>query len=93
MARYIIFIVAILAGALVGWWLSRPKPKAADTILVQEAKAPKLLPWPQLLPWIIGGLVLIVGLVILADFGRAPKEATYSPAVVIDGQINPGNFK
>ncbi len=87
MARYIIFIIAILAGALVGWWLSRPKPKAADTILVEEAKTFKIT------PWIIGGLVLIIGLVILADFDRAPKESTYSPAVIEGGDINPGSFR
>ncbi len=87
MARYIIVILAILAGALAGWWLSRPKQKAADTILVEEAKAFKLT------PWIIGGLVAIIGLVILADFDRAPKDATYSPAVIKDGHINPSSFK
>ena len=86
MTRYAIIGLAVLVGVLIGWFLSRPK-KAADETVVVEARQPY---W--YLPWLGGLSVLVVGLFLLADPHRASKDTTYKPASIENGQIKPGTF-
>ena len=42
----------------------------------------------------IGGLVLTIGgFILTATFSGAPPDATYTPAQMRDGQIEPGNLE
>ena len=91
MTRYLIILAAILAGALIGWLLARPKPPHADEVLVDATQ--KAAWWRQVIPWIAGFAVLMAGLFLLADYERAPKESAYQPAVIEGDQINPGRFE
>lgn len=86
MTRYLIILAAILAGALIGWFLARPKKPAADEVLVEEKKPLNL--WP----FIAALAVLAVGLFFLAGLNRSGIETTYSPAVIEGDAINPGGF-
>lgn len=86
MTRYALIALAVLVGVFIGWLISRPK-KAADETVFVDARQPY---W--YLPWAGGLAVLIIGLFLLADHHRSPKEKTYNPAVIENGQIKPGTF-
>ena len=86
MTRYAIIAAAIIVGVLIGIIIARPRRAADETLYVDEKSRYWYLPW-------LGGItVLIVGLLLLADPTRAPKEAKYEPATINDGQITPGQF-
>lgn len=85
MSRYLIIGLAVLVGALCGLILAKYQ-RGQEQVLVDEQKKMSLL------PWIAGFTVLIIGLFLLADGERAPKEAQYKPATIEDGGINPGSF-
>jgi len=85
MSRYLIIGIAVLVGAVFGLLLARHQ-RRQEKVLVEEHKKMSLL------PWIAGFTVLIIGLFLLADGERAPKEAQYKPATLQDGGIQPGTF-
>jgi len=85
MSRYLIIGLAVLVGAILGLLLARYQ-KRQEHVLVEEGKT-----W-SLLPWVAGFVVLIVGLFLLADGERAPKDAEYKPATLQNGDIQPGSF-
>jgi uncharacterized membrane-anchored protein YhcB (DUF1043 family) len=86
MSRYAVIAAAILVGVLIGYVLSRPREAADETVYVEQNQRYWYLPW-------LGGIVvLIIGLLLLADPTRAPKNSDYAPAVIKDGEIQPGQF-
>ncbi|XDZ66153.1 hypothetical protein AB8880_01800 [Alphaproteobacteria bacterium LSUCC0684] len=85
MSRYLIIGLAVLVGAVLGLLLAKYQ-RGQEQVLVEEHKKMSLL------PWIAGFAVLIIGLFLLADGQRAPKDAQYKPATLQDGGIQPGSF-
>ncbi len=92
MTRYAIMAAALLVGVLIGVVISRltnarrAKNPDEETIYVDQRQPYWYVPW-------LGGIsVLVIGLFLLADPTRAPKDSTYAPAVIKDGQIQPGQF-
>ena len=85
MSRYVVILLAVLAGAAIGLFLARRKAKAEAT-LVEEGKSMSLA------PWVAGLVVLVIGLFLLADHQRSPVNSEYRPAKVEDGVIQPGGF-
>ena len=85
MSRYLIIGLAILVGAVFGLLLARYQ-RRQEQVLVEEHKKMSLL------PWIAGFTVLVIGLFLLADGERAPKDAQYNPATLEDGSLQPGTF-
>lgn len=86
MNRYLIIAAAVFVGIAIGWIMSRPKPAASDTVLVDEK--PKI----NLIPWVAALAVLLIGLFLIADTHRAPIDADYNPATLSDGELKPGTF-
>lgn len=86
MTRYAIIGLALMVGIFIGWLLSRPRKAADETVFVDARQKYWYLPW-------VGGFtVLIIGLFLLADPSRAPKDSQYNPATIKDGVISPGTF-
>jgi len=85
MSRYLLIGLAVLVGGVIGLWLAR-RQREQEQVLVEESKR------LQLMPWIAGFAVLIIGLFLLADGERAPIETKYEPAILQDGTIQPGTF-
>jgi predicted lysophospholipase L1 biosynthesis ABC-type transport system permease subunit len=87
MSRYVFIAFAIIVGGLIGMWLSR-RGKVSMTTLIEESRRSPL--WP----WILGLVVLMVGLLLLIPYDhRADKDAQYKPAQIKDGTITPGQFE
>ena len=85
MSRYVVIALAVLVGAAIGLILARRKARA-ETTLVEEGKSMSLV------PWVVGLVVLAVGLFLLADHQRSPISSEYRPATVEEGVIRPGGF-
>ena len=87
MRRYLLIGAAIILAYLVYqgvlWYARRrPEPEAAD-------RAASFAP---LAAAIAGLFTLVIGLFLL-EIGAGSPTGDYRPAVLIDGQIQPGNFE
>ena len=85
MTRYAIMLLAVLVGAAIGILLAR-RGRKSETTLVEDKPAISLIPWAA------GIAVLVIGLFLLADHERSPKDADYKPATIEGGEIKPGKF-
>ena len=91
MTRYMLLAAALLVGVLIGLVLSRLNRARAAHPEAETVYVDKPQPY-WYLPWLGGITVLLVGLFLLADPTRAPKDSSYAPAVIKDGMIQPGQF-
>ena len=91
MNRFIVLGLAIVAGVLFGMVLARAQQKRQARLgqtVYGEADKP-----PLILPWLIGLVVLFVGLFWLASNSeRGSIDTRYTPAQLQDGELIPPSF-
>ena len=90
MIRIILLIaLAVAVGASLGILLaqSTKRRQGKTTTYVAADQKP-----PPVLPWLVGLVVLFVGLWLLADHDRSSKDTRYHPAELKNGTVQPGYF-
>ena len=84
MRKYLIIVVAILAGLLVLALLTR--------MAGRHMRGEAIMPYRYVISGAVSIAVLLAGGLLLETGSGAP-EMSYQPAYIEDGQIKPGKFK
>lgn len=88
MSKYLVIIAAVFVGVLIGMIMARLKSTSAANETVYVDKRPPI----NLIPYVAGIAVLLIGFYLISDGTRAPISSEYKPASLENGVLKPGQF-